>query len=414
MSGRRQCVRIAVVHDYFVQLGGAEKVAEVLYNTLPGADLFATVALSSNLPDSLQHVPVHTSWMQRLPGMRQLYRLYFPLYPFAVSSLNLNHYDLVVSSSSGYVKGVRANPEAVHVCYCHTPMRWVWSFDNYTARESFGTGIRALLHAIISNLRRWDQGASRQPDHFIANSKTVASRIQKAYGRYAEVIEPPVDLDRFRPCDEQEDYYIVLARLIAYKRIDLAVTAMSKLGRRLIVIGEGTAMAQLRSIAGPTIEFLGRASNQEVERYVARCRALIFPGEEDFGMAPLEVAAAGRPTIAYGKGGATETIIDGETGVFFAEQTADSLIEAVKRFENLEWSSQRIRKHAEQYSVDIFQSRFLSFLKRVGVQLDPLCVEILEPASVRESKTASTLYGTVATRPQEAHATQEALKNGTF
>ncbi len=367
-------MRVAVVHDYFTQLGGAEKVAEVLYHSVPKADLFTTVALREKMPETLQSVSVHSSWMQHLPRMRQLYRLYFPLYPFAVRSLDLSEYDLVISSSSGYVKGVRTHPNAIHVCYCHTPMRWVWSFDSYSARESFSTGVRALLPTLIQNLRRWDEGAARQPDHFIANSKVVAARIQRAYGRYAEVIEPPIDINRFGTPGEQGDYYVVLSRLVSYKRIDLAIAAFTRMGKKLIVIGEGPSRETLAAAAGPTIQFTGRASDEDVERYVSRCRALIFPGEEDFGMAPLEVAAAGRPTIAYRAGGAIETIIDGETGLFFDEQTVEHLIDAVQRCEKHEWSVQRIRRHAEKYSVENFQARLRRFLTRVGAHVpdDPV------------------------------------------
>jgi glycosyltransferase involved in cell wall biosynthesis len=363
-------MKIAVVHDYFTQSGGAEKVAEELYNMLPGADLFATVALQSKMPESLREVPVHTSWMQHLPKMLEYYRFYFPLYPFAVSSLDLSPYDLVVSSSSGYVKGVRVNPDAIHVCYCHTPMRWVWSFDSYSARESFGGSLKAVLPTLIHSLRLWDEGAARQPDHFVANSKAVAARIQRAYGRYAEVIEPPIDINRFRISQEQDDYYLVLARMVSYKRIDLAVSAFTAMKKNLVVIGEGPALDGLKLNAGPTVKFLGRVSDNEVEYYVGRCKALIFPGEEDFGMAPLEVAAAGRPTIAYHEGGAIETVVDGVTGLFFNEQTSESLIDAVGRFEKQDWSPAVIRKHAEGYGIDVFRRRFRDFLRRVGAPID--------------------------------------------
>jgi glycosyltransferase involved in cell wall biosynthesis len=363
-------MKIAMVHDYFTQLGGAEKVAEELYNMLPNADLFATVALKNKMPETLRNVPVRTSWMQKLPKMSEYYRLYFPLYPVAVRSLDLSGYDLVISSSSGYVKGVRASSDAIHVCYCHTPMRWVWSFDSYSARESFGAGVRAVLPTLIRGLRSWDEGAARQPDHFVANSKTVAARIQRAYGRSAEVIVPPIDIHRFRPSKERGDYYVVLSRLVPYKRIDLAVNACTKLGRKLVVIGSGTALESLKAQAGPTIQFLGRASDDEVEFYVARCRALIFPGEEDFGMAPVEVAAAGRPTIAFRGGGAMETVVEDMTGVFFDEQTTEALVDAMERFEKREWSSSLIRRHAEGFSAEVFRERFTKFLRRIGAPID--------------------------------------------
>jgi glycosyltransferase involved in cell wall biosynthesis len=359
-------MQIAVVHDYFTQLGGAERVAEELARMLPNASLYSTVAMPDLLPSGLAGRRVETSWMQHLPSMKRYYRLYFLLYPFAVRSLDLSRYDLVISSSSGYAKGVRTNRDAIHVCYCHTPMRWAWSFASYSAQESAGVARRLLLPPMMSALRTWDKRASHYPDHFVANSKTVAERIQRAYGRTAEVIHPPIDINRFCPSPEQEDYYLVLARLISYKRIDLAIDACSQLGRRLLVIGDGPDRDRLMAKAGPTIQFLSRLSDAEVEHYAARCRALLFPGEEDFGMAPLELAAAGRPTIAYRAGGAAETIVEDITGIFFDRQEASDLAEAIVRFESREWSGQLLRSHAEGFGIDIFQARFRQFLARVG------------------------------------------------
>jgi glycosyltransferase involved in cell wall biosynthesis len=369
-------MQIAVVHDYFTQMGGAERVAEELVRMLPGALLHTTVALPELMPPGLAGRQVETSWMQHLPSMKQYYRLYFLLYPLAVRSLDLSRYDLVISSSSGYAKGVRTRRDAIHVCYCHTPMRWAWSFASYSAQESVGAAKRLLLPPMMRALRRWDHDASRYPDHFVANSKTVAARIQRAYGRTAEVIHPPINVNRFRPCSEQEDYYMVLARLISYKRIDLAIDACTSLGRRLLVIGDGPDRARLMAKAGPTVEFLDRLSDAEVEHYAARCRALLFPGEEDFGMAPLELAAAGRPTIAYRAGGAVETIVDGITGIFFDRQEPSDLVRAIERFERQEWSTNLLRSHAESFGLDVFQSRFRQFLAQVGA---PLQEDDLQP-----------------------------------
>jgi len=359
-------MKIAVVHDYFTQIGGAEQVAAALMQMLPGAALHATVSLPECVPAGLAGVPVTTSWMQKLPGMRDYYRFYFLLYPLAVPSLDLSGYDLVLSSSSGYAKGVHTNRDAIHVCYCHTPMRWAWNFESYSAREEMGAAKQLLLSHLIRGLRHWDVGASRQPDHFIANSQTVAARILRVYGRFAEVIYPPIDLGRFRPSQEQKDYYIVLARLVSYKRIDLAVEACTMLGRRLLVIGDGPDRARLKAKAGPTVSFLGRLSDGEVEYYAARCRALIFPGEEDFGMAPLEIAAAGRPTIAYRGGGAVETVVDGVTGIFFDRQDPGDLADAITRFERIEWSPAVLRHHAEKFGADVFQAKLCAFLGKVG------------------------------------------------
>ncbi len=383
-------MKIAIVHDYFTQLGGAEKVTEELVRLLPSAMLYSTVALPDRMPPGLADLPIETTWMQRLPRMKQYYRLYFLLYPFAVGSLDLSRYDLVITSSSGYVKGVHTSPNALHVCYCHTPMRWAWSFDSYSERESMGYAKRVILPRLISLLRAWDLGASRQPDHFIANSKAVAARIKRAYGRSAQVIHPPIDIHRFRPVQEQDDYYLVLARLVSYKRVDLAVDACTQLGRRLLVIGDGPDRARLESTAGPTVQFLGRLPDAEVEYYASRCRALLFPGEEDFGMAPLEIAAAGRPTIAYRAGGAVETIVEGVTGMFFTQQESGALAAAIQQFEKEEWSSAVLRAHAMNFSVDVFQARFLEFLDKIGA---PIREELVKPSALSpEALTLATGY----------------------
>lgn len=363
-------MQIAVVHDYFTQMGGAERVAEELVRMLPSARLHTTVALQDLMPAGLAGRPVETSWMQQLPNMREYYRLYFLLYPLAVRSLDLSRYELVISSSSGYAKGVRTHRDAIHVCYCHTPMRWAWDFDSYSAQESARATKRLLMAPAVRALRKWDEKASRYPDHFVANSKTVAARIQRVYGRTAEVIHPPIDINRFRPCADQEDYYLVLARLISYKRIDLAIEACTSLGRRLLIIGDGPDRARLMANAGPTVEFLNHLSDSQVEHYASRCRALIFPGEEDFGMAPLELAACGRPTIAYRAGGAVETVRDGITGVFFDRQAVSDLTAAILRFERQEWPVETLRRHAEGFGIGVFQARFRQFLARVGAPVE--------------------------------------------
>jgi glycosyltransferase involved in cell wall biosynthesis len=377
-------MQIAVVHDYFTQMGGAERVAEELVRMLPNAALHTTVALPDLMPPGLAGRRIETSFMQYLPNMKQCYRLYFFLYPLAVRSLDLSRYDLVISSSSGYAKAVRTNPGAVHVCYCHTPMRWAWNFDSYSAQEPTSKAKRMVMAPVVRALRKWDEGASRYPDYFIANSKTVADRIQRVYGRTAEVIHPPIDVNRFRPSSEQDDYYLVLARLVSYKRIDLAIEACASLGRRLLIIGDGPDRARLMAKAGPTVEFLNHLSDAQVEHYASRCRALIFPGEEDFGMAPLELAATGRPTIAYRAGGAVETIVEGVTGIFFDRQQASDLADAILRFEKQEWQAETLRRHAQSFGIDVFQARFQQFLARVGA---PLLADDLQPVITSTPRT---------------------------
>jgi glycosyltransferase involved in cell wall biosynthesis len=360
-------MRMAVVHDYFTQLGGAEKVAAELFRLLPGASLHTLAATPRCMPEFLENVKIQTSWIQSMPGIAKYYRLYFMLYPLAVGSLDLSPYDLVLSSFSSYAKGIHTGRDAMHVCYCHTPTRWVWDLEKYSNREDMSDMSKLLLSRLIALLRIWDVSAARQPDHFIANSKTVADRIRSAYQRHAEVIHPPIDVGRFHMSEEPDDYYLVLARLVSYKRIDLAVRACSLLKKKLFVVGDGPHRQALESEAGPSVTFCGRLPDFEVDHLVSRCRALIFPGEEDFGMAPLEVAAAGRPCIAYRAGGATETIVDGVTGKFFDQQDVDHLMVAIEQFELQSWSPLELRKHAEGFSVDVFRERMRSFLTKAGV-----------------------------------------------
>jgi glycosyltransferase involved in cell wall biosynthesis len=358
--------KIALVHDYFMQMGGAERVAEAMHDSFPSAPVYTTMALPKFLPGGLRTADIRTSPMQRLPSIERRFRHYFMLYPFAVENFDLSAYDLIFSSSSGYAKGVRRRRNAVHVCYCHTPMRWVWRYDDYVAREGFGGTVRAALPSLLWGLRKWDLRASRQPNYYIANSHLVAQRIKKIYGREAFVIPPPIDVNRFEMSNEVGDYYLVLSRLMPYKRIDLAIEACKRANRRLVIIGEGPDRARLEKLADDRIEFLGRQPDSIVNYYAARCRALLFPGEEDFGMAPLEINAAGRPVIAYRSGGAIETVVEGVTGVFFDKQNSLSVATAIEEFEGLKWRQESLRHHAEKFDRTVFAFRVLQFLGSVA------------------------------------------------
>ncbi|HEV2884250.1 MAG TPA: glycosyltransferase [Pyrinomonadaceae bacterium] len=358
--------KIALVHDYFIQMGGAERVAMAMHDSFPSAPIYTTVALQHRLPQQLRVADIRTSAMQSLPGIERRFREYFMLYPFAVEHFDLSQYDLIFSSSSGYAKGVRRRRDAIHVCYCHTPMRWVWRYEDYVARESFGGAARSVLPLCLWGLKKWDLRASQQPNYNIANSQLIADRIKKIYGREAVVIPPPIDVDRFQPSNEVDDYYLVLSRLMPYKRIDLAVEACKRMDRRLIVIGDGPDRARLEKLAGPKTEFLGRQPDHLVSHYASRCRALLFPGEEDFGMVPLEVNAAGRPVIAFRGGGAMETVVEGVTGVFFDRQESDALAEAIEDFEGRFWHQQLLRRHAEKFDPRVFAFRVLQFLSSVA------------------------------------------------
>ncbi len=358
--------KIAVAHDYFIQMGGAEKVADEIHKMFPSATMFTTVDKRSEIPSVLRNSPVQTSFMQNLPKIKKHFRHYFALYPLAVESLNLKEFDLILSSTSGYAKGVRKRRGAIHICYCHTPMRWVWRYDDYAEREQFNGVKRLLLPPVLAGLRRWDLRAAEQPDFYIANSENIAQRIKEIYGRESIVIPPPIDVNRFVADEPDEDFYLVLSRLVGYKKIDLAIEACKKLNRRLVVIGDGPDRKRLEQLAGKQIEFLGRQPDEVVTKYASRCRALLFPGEEDFGMVPLEINASGRPVIAYRKGGAMETVIEGETGLFFDEQTAESLAASIEDFESRSWNRQAMRKHAEKFDTKIFTERISNFLQKVA------------------------------------------------
>ena len=358
--------KIALVHDYFVQMGGAERVAEAMHDSFPSAPMYTTVALPKGLPQGLRTADIRTSLLQRLPSLDRRFRHYFMLYPFAVENFDLSAYDLIFSSSSGYAKGVRRRRNAIHVCYCHTPMRWVWRYDDYVAREGFGGTARAALPYLLWGLRKWDLRASRQPNYYIANSHLVARRIKKIYGREAFVIPPPIDVQRFQMSNEVDDYYLVLSRLMPYKRIDLAIEACKRMNRRLIIIGDGPDRQRLDKLGDDRIEFLGRQPDKVVNYFAARCRALLFPGEEDFGMVPLEVNAAGRPVIAFRGGGALETVIENLTGIFFDQQNGHSLAEAIEKFEGLSWRQETLRQHAEKFDRNVFAFRVLQFLGSVA------------------------------------------------
>jgi glycosyltransferase involved in cell wall biosynthesis len=369
-------------------MGGAERVAAAMHDSFPTAPIYTTVALPHRLPKELRGADIRTSAMQLLPGIEQRFRQYFMLYPFAVEHFDLSEFDLIFSSSSGYAKGVRRRRNAIHVCYCHTPMRWAWRYEDYVARENFGRVTRSLLPLSLWGLRKWDLRAAQQPNYYIANSRLVAKRIKEIYGREAFVIPPPIEVDRFQMSSVVDDYYLVLSRLVPYKRIDLAIEACNRLGRRLVIIGDGPDRARLEKLAGPQTQFLGRQSDSQVNHYASRCRALLFTGEEDFGMVPLEVNAAGRPVIAFRGGGAMETVVDGITGVFFDQATSASLEAAMEDFESRRWHQQTLRKHAEKFDRSVFTFRILQFLSSVA------------PASCVSELTAGArlLSGDVAAR----------------
>jgi glycosyltransferase involved in cell wall biosynthesis len=329
----------------------------------PEAPIFTSILDRSTLWPELRSADIRVSWMQRLPGLERHFKKYLLLYPFVFERLDLSGFDLVVSSSSAFAKAVRAPRGGVHVCYCHTPARFLWDYDRYVEHEELGRIVRMALPLAIRVLRRWDLRTADRPTAYVANSSVVAERIRRTYGREATVVPPPVDVDRFRGLPgEPGDYYLIVSRLNPYKRIHLAIEAFNQLRLPLVVVGEGPHRPALERMAGPTVRFRGYVEDAELGRLLAGCRALVFPGEEDFGITPLEANACGRPVVAFRAGGALDTIEPGVTGVFFAKPTAESLIEAVEESGKIKWDPIVIRRHASRFDPAAFRNRMAHFV----------------------------------------------------
>jgi glycosyltransferase involved in cell wall biosynthesis len=343
-------VKVAIVHYWLVGMRGGEKVLEALCEMYPGADIFTHVYVPEVISDLIRRHRINTTFINSLPSAARRYKTYLPLMPLALEQLDLSGYDLIISSESGPSKGVISPPGAVHVCYCHTPMRYIWNmYHEY--RSSAGLLTRLLMPPLAHYLRMWDVSSSMRVDSFVANSATVARRIRRYYGADSVVIHPPVDTDAFSvaPPSEVGDYYLMVGELVSYKRADLAVRAFNQMGLKLVVIGGGEMLETIHRIAGPNVSVMGSQTFDVLKHHYARCRALVFPGEEDFGMVPVEAMASGRPVIAFGRGGATETVAEGTSGVFFVEQTVDAIIAAVKKFDEISFDPQQIVHHAKQF-----------------------------------------------------------------
>lgn len=356
-------MRVAIVHDYLNQYGGAERVLEAFHQLFPEAPVYTSIYDPDAMPQRMRSWDIRTSWMQHLPGWKRLFRAYFLLYPSAFESFDLRGYELILSSSSAYAKGIIPGPGARHVCYCHTPMRFAWRTEAYVEHERFGGLTRRLLAILLPYLRRWDLRSSERVDRFIANSQEVATRIRNVYKREALVIPPPVDLPVFA-ATAPGDYYLTGGRLIPYKRIDLAIQACNALKLPLKIYGSGRDRAALEALAGPTIEFLGYVSEAERRSLFAGCRAFLFPGEEDFGITPLEAMAAGRPVIAYAAGGALDTIVPGLNGRFFHEQSAAALAVAIAAERTECYDTAAIREYAEGFGVQRFLEKISIVVNR--------------------------------------------------
>jgi glycosyltransferase involved in cell wall biosynthesis len=356
-------MKVALVHYWLVGMRGGEKVLECLCDLYPEADIFTLVLDRTKISEKILRHKITTSFLQRIGGVRR-YKKMLPLMPFALEAFDLTAYDLVISSEAGPAKGVIVGPNAMHICYCHSPMRYVWDlYPLYYSDASYLS--RAVMSVMSPFIRAWDVTTAARVDHFIANSRYVAQRIKKYYRREAEVLNPPIDMSRFKIAVEPGDYYLCAGQITPYKRIDLAVQAFTELGLPLVVIGSGADKA-LRKMAGPNIVFLGAVSDQSMADHFARCRALIFPGVEDFGLVPVEVMASGRPVVAYARGGALETVIPGRTGILFHEQTTSALKEAVLQMEHQYalFPADTLQSFAAAFDRQKFSARIYQFISQ--------------------------------------------------
>lgn len=357
-------MKVALIHEWLTTLGGSERVVWAFHRLFPDAPVYTSVHRKDLLPEEFRSLDIRPSFLQRLPGAVRHYQKLLPLMPLAFEQFDLSGYDVVLSSHHACAKGVITSPDTLHISYVHTPMRYAWDlFHPY--QHSMSPMLRPVAAMLLSQLRQWDVLTANRVDHFLANSKEVARRIQKHYRRPAHVIHPPIDAERYERSNEVGEHYLVVSRFVPYKRVDLAIEAANRLGFPLKVIGAGPEEADLRRLATSRhITFLGHVSDERVREEMARCRALLFCSFEDFGLVPLEVQAAGRPVIAYGAGGALETVIDGVTGVFFPEQTVDSLCQAIRRFETLDFDPAVIQRHARNFDFAAFAEQMRDFVTR--------------------------------------------------
>jgi glycosyltransferase involved in cell wall biosynthesis len=357
-------MRIALVHDYLVQDGGAERVLKAFQEIWPEAPTFALLYDPRRMGGAFRGKDIRTSFLQEVPFALTRYKWFMPLMPMATERYDLGEFDVVLSSTSAFAKGVITRPDSLHVCYCHTPTRYLWSDTHSYVNEIGLPGpVRKLVPLMLTDIRVWDRLAADRVDAFIANSETVRGRIRKYYLRESDVIHPPVDTDRFRIAAAPGDYYLAGGRLVAYKRFDVIVRAFNKLGIKLVVFGEGPEYAKLRAAAKPNIEFVGRVGEREKADLYAKAIAYLHPQEEDFGITAVEAMAAGRPVIAYRKGGATETVVEGKTGAFIEEQSWEELANLIIRFEPEIFDPAAVREHAQAFDVGAFKATIREYVE---------------------------------------------------
>lgn len=354
-------MKVALVHDWMNQTGGAEDVLEAMVEIFPEAPIYTSLYAPEKMPQHWRDWDVRTSFIDRLPFSHRRQQLYFPFYPMAMEQFDLREYDLILSNKSGFCHGVITGEETVHICYCLTPTRYVWRYQQYAEQEKISRPVRLMLQPFLRGLRQWDKLAADRVDDFIAISEAVRRRIAKIYRRDSDIIHPPVNVQRFEPSAKVEDYYLFVGRLVPYRRIDLLVEAFNKIKRPLLVAGTGRDRSRLEDMADPNVTFLGYVPEEDLPGLFARARAFVFPGEEDFGIAPIQAMAAGRPVIAFAAGGALETVVPG-TGKLFAEQSVADIIQAVEEFDPASVDVVNLRKHAEKYDVDVFKRKLTGFI----------------------------------------------------
>jgi glycosyltransferase involved in cell wall biosynthesis len=356
-------LKLGLVHDWLNQLGGAEDVLAVLHAMYPESPIYTSIYAQDVMPASYQDWDIRTLWLDKLPGIHRHHQPYLLVYPYAWGRLRLHDYDVVISNKSGFCHGFQHDDDTLHICYCLAPTRYVWQLESYISREGFGKPIELALRPLVSWLKRWDYAAAQRVDHFIAISTEIQQRIKTYYNRDSVIIYPPVDTLRFsKPNVEPEDYFLIVSRLVPYKRIDLAVQAATGLNLPLKIGGKGRDLDRLRGMAGPTVEFVGYVPDSELPELMARCRAFIVPGLEDFCITPVQAQAAGRPVIAFGGGGTLDTVIPGVTGEHFHEMTVESLAGVMEWFDASRYDSTTMRDHAATFDKSVFVSKIKTFV----------------------------------------------------
>lgn len=363
-------LKIALVHDWLTGMRGGEKVLEVLCELFPDATLFTLVHNKGSVSPAIENLKIQTSIIQHLPKSVSRYQYYLPLMPFAIERFDMRDYDVIISSSHAVAKGVKVRKNAIHICYCHTPMRYIWDqYENYFGKTQSGLATRTAMNLVRRYLQKWDVKSSSRVNYFIANSKNVQERILRIYNRKSDVIYPPVETSRFKVSQNDGEYFLIVSALVPYKRIDIAADAFNEIGERLVIVGVGSELDKLKKSAKPNIEFHGWASDEKLAVYYANCKALIFPGEEDFGIVPLEAMASGRPVIAFAKGGALETVVENQTGIFFKDQNKESLVDAVKRFDIKKFNPNDIQLHALKFDRKIFKEKLKTYIESLVDEL---------------------------------------------